>query len=244
MIQSMTQPKPVAVALGHACFAFLLAGLLAVAAVSPSLAQETAGPREQIRLPLTVEGWVATETAEVVLAAELTLVDQDPAQVREDVIKTFKRIDDSDWRIVSFGRNTDAAGAERWSILASARVPQARLDGLHDRVRRAGGSGKSFRVASVDTSPSLAEREAVLRGLRSRIYAMARNELAVAKVLWPDRDVRIAQVQFTDTGAPRPVPYRARGEMMAQASSDSKDAATTTEEKIVLRAWVTLVPAP
>lgn len=243
MIQPMTHPYPTAGVVSRACFAFLLAGLLAVASVSQSLAQEGAGLREQIRLPLAVEGWVATDTAEVVLAAELTLVNQDPAQVREDVIKNLKRIDNADWRIVSFARHADAAGAERWSILASARVPQVRLDGLHDRVREANARGKSFRVAGVDTSPSLAEREAVLRGLRSRIYAMARNELAIAKALWPDREVRIAQVQFTDTDGPRPVPFRARAEMMAQAPTDAKDA-TTTEQKIVLQAWVMLVPAP
>ena len=187
---------------------------------------------------------MATDTAEVVLAADLTLVGQDPAKARADVMKAFKRIEDAPWRIVAFDRTTDAAGAERWTVDARARVPQVDLDGLHERARRESMSGKAFRVAGVDTSPSLAERESVLRGLRSRIYAMAKNEIPVAKVLWPSRDIRITRVEFIDAGTPRPVAYMARAEASRAGAPAQKSAKVSTEQKIVLPAWVTLSPKP
>src|SRR3546814_3763442 len=79
-------------------------------------ASEPALVREEIRLSLTAEDWVATETADVDLVAELTLVGQDPAAVRREVTAAFRKIEEAPWRIVSFGRATDAAGAERWTI--------------------------------------------------------------------------------------------------------------------------------
>lgn len=224
----------------------LLAGPFFAPQASSAMAQQPAPApaplREEIRLNLVAEDWVATETADVDLVAELTLVGQDPAVVRREVTAAFKKIEDAPWRIVSFGRATDAAGAERWTIAANARIPQARLDGLHARARDASGPGKAFRVARIDTAPSLAEREAVLKGLRGKIYELARAEIEVAKTLWPGREVRIARVEFQPVAEPRPVPYMARAEMATAASAKAGDAAST-ERKIQLRAWVTLIPA-
>lgn len=226
--------------------AFLLAVLLVLGVpASRAQAQAPEAAPEQIRLPLAVEGWVATDTAEVVLSANVTLVGQDPAKARAGVMKAFKKIEDAPWRIVAFDRNTDAAGAERWTVDARARVAQMDLDGLHERARRESMSGKAFRVASVDTSPSLAEREAVLRGLRSQIYAMAKQEVPVAKVLWPSRDIRITRVEFVDARTPGPVPYMASAARSAAGSvSTRKSGKVSTEQKIVLGAWVTLSPKP
>ncbi len=209
----------------------------------PARAAEAVRLPEEIRLMLTAEDWVITETAEVAVTAQLTLVDQDPAAVRRDVTAALKRIDNAPWRIVRFERGSDAAGATRWTIRAEGRLPQARLDGLAARVRKESGPGKAFRVASIDTTPSLAEREAVLRSLRGQIYAMARNEVEVAKVLWPGRTVTIARVEFMPGPGvtPRPVPYMARAEAVG---SSAAPAAATTQEKLILSAWVTLTPPP
>ncbi len=227
---------------------FLAAVLLLAAplspAMAPAMAQEPPPAREQIRLLLTAEDWVATETAEVELIAELTLVGQDPAAVRREVTDAFARIEDAPWRIVAFGRNADASGAERWTIRAEARLPQARLDGLHARARAAGTTGRAFRVGRVDTAPSLAEREAVLRSLRGRLYGMARDEIEVAKALWPGRAVRIARVEFGGAAEPGPRPFLARTAEVAQSMPAATADAVMTERKIVLSAWVTLVPAP
>lgn len=221
----------------------LAAGLVLAGAVVRAQAADASSVPEQIRLMLAAEDWVTAETAEVGVEAQLTLVKQDPATVRHEVTAALGRIDKASWRIVRFQRGTDAAGATRWTIRAEARLPQADLDGLAARARGQSGAGRTFRVAGIDTTPSLAEREAVLRTLRGHIYAMARKEIAVARGLWPGRTVTIARVDFLETPMTGPRPGASMARLQSSVVGGSADA-TTTQEKLTLRAWVTLVPAP
>ena len=84
----------------------------------------------------------------------------------------------------------------------------------------------------------------MLRGLRGQIYAMARNEIQVAKVLWPGRTVhRPGRVHAEPEARPRVVSYMARAEA-SSAPAATAQAANTTQQKLILRAWVTLTPQP
>lgn len=218
--------------------AFAMIGFL-LAPVPESLAEDVNGA--QVRVPLSAETWVATTTAEVEVIAHLTLVDQAPDDARNRLMSQIASlVPDARWRITAFERTSDSAGAQRWTIRATARVDQGHLDDLVEAVQAASRPGRSLRLGRVDTTPSLKEREVALKALRAVIYQSALEECAVAKALWPGHEVGVLRVDFQRPGI-QPLPRPARNTHAQVAQADAPDG-LSSERRIVLTAWVTLAP--
>ncbi|MFX4220308.1 MAG: hypothetical protein ACMVO3_04550 [Thalassobaculum sp.] len=206
--------------------AALIAASLLIAA--PVRADETAPVTRQgvaddeVILMLDVEDWVETSSATVRVSADLAVESGQFGAARSDLVSTLAGFGiDTTWRIVQFGKRADDAGFERWSVTAEARVPEAAISDLSAKAKDATKPGRALQVASIDYSPTLAEREAVADTLRTRIYARVGKEIDALNAAFADRGFRVRMIDFTQSYRPMPM---AKAEMQLMRSSDAAPA--------------------
>ena len=219
--------------------AFLLASLAPARAQIPP-----PRPDDEVTLTLHAEGFVETGTALVRVAFDTALEGAGVAQMRERLKEVLARLaDQADWRFTRFDRVVDPAGLERWRVEAEARLPESLLAGLADKAKAGSRPGIQARIAGIDFTPTLAEREAGYAKLRASLYGEAEAELARLKAAVSDRAYRIKRVAFSAEGEPpRPLPLPGgamRAEQMAQAPQQSS-AEPSVARHIALTALVTL----
>lgn len=208
---------------------------------SPAPAQERPEPRrpDQVVLELQAEAWSETETATVHAAIEAAFTGRQTATVREQVLSALaKVVPDAKWHLTAFDQVKDPAGLERWRITAETRLGEGQLGGIRDRADGASRPGLKVAINHIDFTPTLAERESTLSGLRQQIYRDAKAELERLKTVYPDRKFRLRSIDFLHE---RPV-YRA--EMARQAATGvaamPASAPMNVAQKLVVRATVVL----
>lgn len=185
------------------------------------------GPADdEIVLRLEAEGWVETQTAKLIVAIDMALQSGEIADARAQVNDTLGGlVAGVDWRTTRFSRQMDSAGLERWQVVAEARVPEAKLAGVHDKAKNASKPGLSVRVADIDFTPTLAEHTAVESALRAELYRQTKEELARLADIFPDRDYRVRMIDFQAAGLPSPRPAMMVRGMASESASAMKDQA-------------------
>jgi hypothetical protein len=227
-------------------FAVVAIGVAGIACVAE--AQEPADDR--ILLELMVEDWVETETANAVIAVDIAVESGTFGQARAEVERILKSVSSTaPWRLTQFQRLNHDAGYERWRILAEARLPGAELADLDRKTKQASKPGATFRIAGIDYTPTLAERQALEADLRARIYVRVQEEIAAAELAFPGRGFRLESIQFPTDGSIGPVPRMAMAESMPRqklmADASGGGGGTAVAEKMVLTARVVLAaPVP
>lgn len=233
----------------------VLAAFLLTAAVPAAQAQPAGrhGPADdEIVLRLEAEGWVETQTAKLIVAIDMALQGGQMADARAQVTETLNGlVTEVDWRTTRFSRQMDSAGLERWQVIAEARVPEAKLAGVHDKAKTASKPGLSVRVADIDFTPTLAEHTAVESRLRAELYRQTQEELARLAEIFPDRAYRVRMIDFQSDGMSAPRPTLMRTMAAESAPSMMKDQAggegLSVSRRIVQTATVilgTAAPAP
>lgn len=219
---------------------FVLAALMFNAG-APARAHEAQTRGPELVFPVTVEGWASTTTARVTATADITITTEAAAAVRAEALAALAKIaPGAKWRITEFSRRADSSGARRWIIKAVTRLGQPKIDGLTEAAKIASTPGKSYRITGISATPSRAEREAALAALRREIYAIAREELAAARMLWPDRGATIKRIDFI---APRVSKARASARVTQSRSFREAAASVAVERRLTLTATVVLAPA-
>ncbi len=229
--------------------ATVLAVIIAIAVAAPAVADgRYHRASDRVVLTLTAEDWVETETARVRVAVDSAISADEVALARGRIMETFARLaPEADWHVTVFNRSRDATGLERWHLEAEARVPEPGLDGLYERAKEASRPGEQVRVLSIDFTPTLADRERVLAGLRSQIYAQAKEELGRLNAVYADRAYRVKAIDFTGLER-RPVrPYRREAMMMeqpmAEIAATAAPAPIGVAQRVQVRATVVLAAA-
>ena len=214
----------------HALLPALAVVFLLTASVPAALAQpmgRTGPADDEIVLRLEAEGWVETQTAKLIVAIDMALQGGEVADARAQVTETLGGlVAEVDWRTTRFSRQMDSAGLERWQVVAEARVPEARLAGVHDKAKTASKPGLSVRVADIDFTPTLAEHTAVEAQLRAELYRQTKEELARLADIFPERAYRVRMIDFQSAGMPNPRPaMMVRGMAAESAPAMMKDQA-------------------
>lgn len=198
---------------------------------------------DEVILMLDVEDWVETTSATVRIAADLAVESGAFGAARADLVSTLAGFGiDTTWRIVQFQKRADDAGFERWSVTAEARVPEAALSDMSAKAKEATKPGRSLRVAAIDFSPTMAEREAITDVLRSRIYARVGTEITALNAAFADRNFRVRMIDFTQSYRPMPMAAKAEAQFMrsADTSGASAGGGLAGAEKATLTARVHL----
>ena len=213
----------------------------------PALAETGRAPvDDEVILELTVQDWVETATATVVIAADLAITAGSFGAARVALEAELKGISEAaPWRLTRFNKLRDEAGYERWRVLAEARLPGAALSSLGGKVAKASWPGRGFRIDHIDYAPNLEERETALAKLRARLYGLASREIAALNKAFPSRSFRLGAIEF--------VPRMSGGRVMmmdaprmARAKSSRAEAspAAAVAQKLVVNARVTVSAKP
>ncbi|WP_366655425.1 hypothetical protein [Fodinicurvata sp. EGI_FJ10296] len=222
-----------------------LSALLSVLPITAALAQTPGYPPivDEITLTVAEEGWVETDTARVVIRLEAAGEGSEAAELRADFLDVLEDLDpDADWRFLSYDRRQDNTGLERWTARAEARLPETGLDGLADEAREASRPGLAVQVEETDFSPTLADRESTTADLRQEIYQRAGEELVRLNDAFPERDFRLAGIDF-DYGEYQPMMMeRAAQPMQAMDAGGGRSAAPSVAvaERVEVRARIRL----
>ncbi len=230
--------------------AILFLALFLLSFPLPSFAGEPK-PDDRVIFDLSAEDWVTTKTARVTVSVEAAVSGNSAGAMSKavgDLVKT-------DWRLVSFNRDQDNTGLERWSAEYEARVPEAELTGLYENAKKLSKAGMQLSISAIDFTPTLEETQAANAQLRAKIYKMASEQLATLNASLPGRAYRIALINFTSDNeavAPRPMPQVMRG--FSEAAIPLKSGGGTVNamaaqpmersEKITLTARVVLAVTP
>lgn len=203
-------------------------------------------PRDEIVLNLAAEDWVETKTARVIAVADVAIAAEDRNAVRDRMLAALKKLSpDADWRIGQFNRTQDAAGLERWRVMAETRLAESALGGLDERAKQQSQPGLQLRIQAIQFTPTLEEREATLANLRNQLYEQAKAEAARVAKLWPERNFRVAKIEIGGPAFQPMMRQRAEPAMaaapMASDSSGGGDGVAVAQ-KLTLQATVTLSP--
>ncbi|MDE1149264.1 MAG: hypothetical protein PW843_22110 [Azospirillaceae bacterium] len=202
--------------------------------------------QDQVTLSLTAEDWVKTDTARVTLTVDAG--GGNAGSARGDVLKAAQAVSDKgDWRVVSFDRQQDAAGLDRWRAELEARLPEAQLGGLAERARQASRAGLQIRVEGIDFTPTLAENEAARTRLRETLYRRVTEEMKALNAAFPGRDFRVGRVDFNQPVISGGRPVMAMAKMATDEAAAPMAPGLDVAQKAVQTARVTFTayaPAP
>ncbi|WP_119679441.1 hypothetical protein [Indioceanicola profundi] len=219
--------------------ALALAAGLALAA--PAKAQVVIPPQpfvDMISLNLSAEDWVRSETALVTLIVDAAGSGTDAANLRAEIVKAAQGVtSEGEWRIVRMDRMHDDAGLERWQAEIQARLPEPQLAGLGDKTKKVSRPGLQLRVGGIAFDPTLAEVEAAKSKLRADIYAKVNEELKRLNGAFPDRQFRVANIDFFEHESHPPQPYAADRMMVAESKASVQGG---VQDKLKLSARVSM----
>ncbi|MGE3624156.1 MAG: hypothetical protein AB7H77_09855 [Bdellovibrionales bacterium] len=237
-------------------FRFLLLGGFAVLLAGGAGAQEPAHPGgkrpdDRVIFDISAEDWITSGTARVAVAVEAAVTSGTAGTMRADMLKAVNELAQAEWRLTSFDRSQDQTGMERWSAGLEARLPETRLSGLGDTVKKLSKAGMQLSIAAIDFSPTLQETEAARSALRVQIYKIANDQLTALGAALPGRTYRIAEIDFTGEDEALPMPRVIKGHSAVAMMAPSPVAAEAggplpigRAEKIVLTARVVLAAQP
>ncbi|MEM1243540.1 MAG: hypothetical protein AAGG80_01830 [Pseudomonadota bacterium] len=158
--------------------------------------------------PLTLEQWVSTDQARVVVIVNATVNDKTLATIRQQILQNLKKIiPSSSWRITNFVRSQTPAGLEQLRVTAETRVGNDQLAGLRTKTAAISRAGQKYSISAIEFSPSLAQIEQVKTQLRKQAYQRVKTEIALLQQIFPQQKYFLHQVLFQGTAiAPLPRP--------------------------------------
>jgi predicted secreted protein len=169
----------------------------------PSLAHSYEQPRPEdiVSFSISTEGWVTTQSARVTMGVEAAVSAATAGTTRANMTKAVNDIVKADWRLVSFNREQDSTGLERWSATYEARIPENQLGGLGDKAKQTSKAGMQINVVDIDFSPTLEETQATISQLRVQIYKQVNDQLSALNNSIQGRNYRISNISFNNVGA-------------------------------------------
>lgn len=197
----------------------------------------------QVAFEVSAEQWVTTKTAKVVVAVNAAVNEQQLVNAYGDISQKLQKLmGDAQWHITAFDRTTDKTGLEQLSITAETRLPESNLSTLKEKLKVASKAGETYTVASVDYTPTLAERETAESALRTQIYNQIKNELAQLNATFPNQKYSLHSINFMQETAPMPGPLMLAA--TANAVSRQANPPAAVSNSLQLRARVVLATAP
>jgi hypothetical protein len=223
--------------------------LIAIASLTSGVAFAQGAPiiayppqNDTVSMSLSLEDWVATQTARTELAVDAAMPGSDAGKVRGEILSAVKALaQNAEWRFTRFDREQDTSGLEHWHAVLEARLPEGQLGGLADRAKSASRPGLQIKEQTIDFSPTLAETEATRAKLRGEMYKRVNDALAQLNQAEPDRKYRIENINF-GFAPPRPINYpmaRAAAMPMAPASPSTEATDLSLAQKVEMTANVT-----
>jgi hypothetical protein len=187
----------------------------------------------QVDYQTSAEGWVSSQTAEVVVNVSASLTEDQLAKAHEDILGKLNSIAKTDWHITQFNRNANQSGLEQLQVEANARLPESALINIRSEAKKISKEGETFTITDINFVPTLADTISVRETLRSQIYQQVQTELATLNKMYPAQHYAVHQINFREDMIPAP-------QMRAMVATASENAPLNVQNKLVLAANVSL----
>jgi hypothetical protein len=165
---------------------------------------------DKVSLQLTAKQWVKTTSANLQISVNAALSNTDLVEMRNEIMANLNKIAKGDWHVTQFNRSQDSSGLEKLYVQAQARVDQKLLTNVNVNAKNVSKPGATYRVQTVDFTPSLEEVEKVKLAVREILYTKIKNELAALNAKYPTQKYSVHSVVFYDGSMPRPQAMKAR----------------------------------
>ena len=160
-------------------------------------ANSKSSPLNLVTFQLNAEQWVTTQTAKVIVNINAAMGTTGLANVHQDVIQRLELLSQkAAWHVTSFRRSQDSSGLERVIVRAEARLPESALAKLRDSAKRISRPGLKVTIADIQFTPSWKEIQGVRAVLRSKIYGLAKKELAHLNKVYPEQHYQLHKLTF------------------------------------------------
>lgn len=198
----------------------------------------------QITFTLNADQWVVSNSADVTVAVHALLTQKQLMDAQKNILQALQKISmQGDWKIIQLQRTKNQANLEQLEILAQARLPNADLPEIRNRVKQQSKQGENYELQSIDYTPTPAEMETAEANLRTKIYEQAKAELKRINELYPEQHYDLFMINFNDI---QPVQSGYQKVMMIESVNTPQPAAPTVaatanvSQHITLSAQVTL----
>lgn len=251
MTTALTKQDTTTPSIIRALAGFALIGLtmLALMASLPAKADDhtnSVRTDDQIVLTLAAEDHITADKPLVGINIDAAFQDAEQGSIRGEVLSSLKKLDSkADWKIVNLNRRTDRSGLVQWSVYAEARLDQNSLSGLEARAKKQSRGGFTLRLGNVNWTPTMEEREAGLRKLRTKLYKQAIAERDMLNEVFGTDNFRVGLIDFVGKGPmleSRPKAQAAPAMRMAEADgSFAAQNSLQVSQKLQLKATVVIV---
>lgn len=168
-----------------------------------------------IHFQLEAEQWVSTSTANVVVAVDASINQNQVSTIQQSINAGLQSIAKADWQIIDMQRNQDSSGLENIHVQAQARIATAAVAGVRTQADNLSKPGIKYTIVDTQFTPTQADLDAAKAKLRQNIYQQIATELKTVNDTYGDERYQVYQVQLQDGNNPQPL---ADNMMMARAN--------------------------
>lgn len=189
----------------------------------------------QVNYQTSVEGWVASQTAEVTVNVSASLTEDQLAKAHTDIVNQLNTLVKADWHITQFNRTPNQSGLEQLQVEATARLPETALVNIRSQAKKISKEGETFTIGDINFTPTLADTTAERETLREQAYEQIQKELVTLNKMYPNQHYAVHAINFREQMTPQPE----MRVMMANAKVGG-NAPLTVQNKLTVTADVSL----
>lgn len=193
---------------------------------------------DKISFQVASRQWVSTQTALLQVSVNVTLNHADLVKARADIMDSLAKIAQGEWHLLEFDRSQDSSGLEKLTVVAQARVDQAKLTDVYRNAKTVSMPGAKYDVSAIEFKPSLEETQAVRSKIRETLYQQVNDELARMNKAYPGQHYSVSHLAFVEGEIPQqPKAYQAK-ELNAMVLAGSSAPALTVSNELLMTAFV------
>ncbi|MDF1759831.1 MAG: hypothetical protein P1U40_04790 [Coxiellaceae bacterium] len=194
------------------------AGAMALGLSSSAIAGKPAPLLSTVSFQSSVQGWIKTDTAKVIVAVAAGSKSSNVSSQRQAIMQRLAGLYPKvQWRITSMSFSKDQSGLVNLRLYATARLPEKDTSTLNQKLTKLNRSGEQYKVQSMAFVPTLQEMNTAKMQLRDQLYQQVNKEVAALNKTY-NKQYYPANIQFI-SAQPRPMPM-----MYMKAASASNEA--------------------
>lgn len=176
----------------------------------------------QISFELWQKQWVKSDTAKIIVTVNANLKQDSLANFYQQLPAQLAKLDkQQQWHITHIQSNKDQAGMEQITVTAQTRMSIAQLPKLRGFAKTLSHAGQTYRISSIQFTPSKQQIAHVQAQLRAKIYQQVQQELNQVNKMFPKEQYFLHKLKFSAIDKPaRPItPVMYNGAVLAKKAS-------------------------
>ena len=175
----------------------MIKNMLCALLLASSCAYATDTCLNQVSMNLSAEAWVATQTAQVTVAVNAALTQDQSSNLSAALLEKLSSVSGvSDWRLVSLTRQENDAGLIAVNAQAVARLSNSQISTMQTKLQKLNKPGEKYGIQEINYTPSLQEVNTTETVLRSSLYDQVRQSLSALNKDFPDAHYQVYRVSF------------------------------------------------